>query len=140
MTTVRDIATRALRKIGVTDPNADEAAAAVDAFNDMLHGWRARGVDVWGVGDATRGGLPNIAVNLSDWGASAPFPLPEACREAAIYCLAERIAPEYGAQVAWDTGAMFRSVQAHYMTIPKVKIDTALRFPSPRLRSVTHNA
>lgn len=50
MAMVLQICTRALRRLGVIDglhsPSAEEAADAIAALNEMLYGWKARGVDL----------------------------------------------------------------------------------------------
>lgn len=50
MTTVRDICTRALRRIGVTDrldsPAAEDAETALTLLNTMMRGWEASSVDI----------------------------------------------------------------------------------------------
>ena len=49
MATVQQIVTRALRRIGVVDalasPAAEDAAASLDALNEMLDTWIVRGID-----------------------------------------------------------------------------------------------
>ena len=49
MATVRQLITRSMRRIGIVDalttPAAEDAAAALDALNEMFDGWIARGID-----------------------------------------------------------------------------------------------
>lgn len=49
MTTVRQICTRALRRLGVIDalhtPSAEDAQAALDALNDMHAMWKGKSID-----------------------------------------------------------------------------------------------
>lgn len=51
MATVRDICRRALLRGGIIDslhdPSAEEARDALDALNEMMHGWKAEGVDLF---------------------------------------------------------------------------------------------
>ena len=110
MSRVRDCVTSALRKIGVTDPSGEEVGAAVLSFSDMLHGWRLQGIDIWHIGDAMNGGFPLPEVNHGEFTAESPFPMPEAYREAAAYCLAGKLAPEYGAQVTFDATMYLRQI------------------------------
>ena len=105
MATVRDIVTRAYRKIGVVASDEpmtpDQASAGLDAFNDMVHGW-----DVFGV----RLGAIDLDLN-------SPFPLEPRFREGTVYQLAARLAPDH-AVAAPDPDAFFRALQAAYLVIP----------------------
>jgi hypothetical protein len=123
MSTVRDCVISALRKLGVTDPNADEVVAAARAFSDMAHGWRLQGIDIWHIGEAMNGGLPIPEINHGEFTAESPFPMPEAYREAAAFCLAEKLAPEYGLQL--DATTYRRMIQAGYINILPVTLDLA---------------
>ena len=123
MSTVRDCVTSALRKIGVTDPSGDEVQTAVRAFSDMTHGWRLQGIDIWHIGDQMNGGFPLPEVNHGEFTAESPFPMPEAYRESAAFCLAAKLAPEYGAPIQFDAGMYLRQIQAGYMVINDVVID-----------------
>jgi hypothetical protein len=126
MSTVRDCVTSALRKIGVTDPNGDEVQAAVRSFSDMAHGWRLQGIDLWQIGTQMNGGFPLPEVNHGEFTAESPFPMPEAYREAAAFCLAGKIAPEYGAPVQFDADMYLRQIQAGYSVINTVKLEPML--------------
>lgn len=131
MSTVRDCVTSALRKIGVTDPSGDEVAAAVLSFSDMTHGWRLQGIDIWQIGTQMNGGFPLPEVNHGEFTAASPFPMPEAYREAAAYCLAAKLAPEYGAPVQFDAGMYLTQIQAGYYIDHKVEVPRAfLRTPT----------
>jgi hypothetical protein len=131
MTTVRDIVARAYRKIGMSDPTGDEFRAGVDAFNDMVHGWRADGIDVWGINLALNDGLPMVGRDIGDFGDGSPIPFPEAFREGAIFMLAERLAPEFSAPVNFDANVFMRRMRAHYAADIRVSFDDALRLPQP---------
>lgn len=126
MSTVRDCVTSALRKIGVTDPNADEIGSAVSAFSSMAHGWRLQGIDIWHIGTALNGGFPLPEVNQGEFTAESPFPMPEAYREAAAFCLAAELAPEYGAPVQFDAAMYLRQIQAGYIVINPITMDPML--------------
>lgn len=126
MSTVRDCVTSALRKIGVTDPNGDEVQAAVLAFSDMAHGWRLQGIDIWHIGLQMNAGFPLPEVDHGEFTAQSPFPMPEAYREAAAFCLAAKIAPEYGAPIQFDAAMYLRQIQAGYMVINPVTLPPAL--------------
>lgn len=129
MSTVRDCVISALRKIGVTDPNADEVVAATRSFSDMAHGWRLQGIDLWHLGEAMNGGLPIQEINHGEFSPESPFPMAEAYREAAAYCLAEKLAPEYGTQL--DAMKYMRMIQAGYFKLPEVTLDPMLFRMSP---------
>ena len=118
MSTVRDCVISALRKIGVTDPTGDELSAAVRSFSDMTHGWRLQGIDIWHIGDQMNGGFPLPEVDHGEFTAESPFPMPEAYREAAAFCLAEKVAPEYGQQ--FDGAKYLQMIQAGYQVINPV--------------------
>ena len=124
MSTVRDCIISGLRKIGVTDPSNDEIGAAVRAFSDMTHGWRLQGIDIWQIGVSQNGGFPLPEADHGEFTAESPFPMPEAYREASAYCLAEKLAPEYGLQV--NAAAYLRQIQAGYMVINPVEFESSL--------------
>lgn len=124
MSTVRDCVTSALRKIGVTDPSGQEVAAAVETFSTMTHGWRLQGIDIWHIDQSMNGGFPLPEINHGEFTAESPFPMPEAYREAAAYCLAEKLAPEYGA--ALDATQYLRMIQSGYININPVSLDPML--------------
>ena len=134
MSTVRNCVTSALRKIGVTDPNGDEVAAAVLSFSDMAHGWRLQGIDIWHIGTQLNAGFPLPEVNHGEFTAESPFPMPEAYREAAAFCLAAKIAPEYGAPLQFDPMPYLRQIQAGYIIINPVEMPAALFVMHPRNR------
>ena len=132
MSTVRDIITAAFAKIGVFDATATEVGRAVEAFNFMVSAWRMQGIDIWHAGEAIGDGLPVPEINYADFEASAPFPMPDAFREAASYCLAEKLAPEYGKGV--DATAYLRQIQAGYAIDRKARMDPVLFWSNARRR------
>ena len=83
MATARDLVTAALRLIGALasgeEPEAAEARDGLAALNRMLHGWKARGVD-----------LAHADLALSD-----PLPLAPEFHEGTAQLLALRLAAEY---------------------------------------------
>lgn len=126
MASMAEIATHALRKIGViaadTDPTAFELNDAVDALNRMLHEWSLRGV--------------NTTHTTLD--GNSAFPLAAAYEDGTIYMLAARISPNFAMPVGFDADDFFRSIQAAYMTIEKVSFDTAVtEVPSKKERDGT---
>lgn len=124
MATVRDIVTRACRKVGLAGKNetldADMAQAGLDAFNEMLFGWKNVGVDV-----------SHTEQTLDD-----TFALADQHREGTIMLLAARMAEEYEAAHSINVVDAFRPIQAAYMTIATVSTPKALyELPS----SQSHN-
>ena len=132
MATVRDVVIMGLRKIGVTDPNAAEISAAVEAFGSMVSGWKIQGIDIWHSAEALGGGLPLPEVNYSDFAASDVFPMPDAYREATAYCLAEKLGPEYGMQM--DATRYLRQIQSGYAIDTRVKMDPIMFVSNARRR------
>ena len=120
MPTVRDICTRALRKIdviGIGDAaEGEEIAEAVDVYNDMLHGWRLRGVDI---GHTTQE-------------AGDTFQLPDEFVEGTVYVLASRLSPNFMVPPSFDADDWFRMIQAHYAEIEPVRFERGLTFPPSR--------
>lgn len=121
--TVRDVITRALRKVGVSDiaegANGEDFELALDALNDMLFAWKLKGVDT-------------LHVQLS--GAST-FPLADEYIEGTVYNLASRISPDYQVPASFDADDWFRAIQAAYMVIEPVSLDAGLKnLPSQRFR------
>lgn len=132
MTTVRDVIEMGLRKIGVTDPNGDEIKGAVAAFSAMVSGWKLQGIDIWHAPEALGDGFPVPDLNYGDFSASDEFPMPDAFREAAAYCLAEKVAPEYGKQ--FMAMAYLRQIQAGYAIDTKMRMDPILFWSNARRR------
>jgi len=123
MTTVRDICTRALRKIGAADVAADGdgIAEALDAYNDMMHGWKILGADV-----------AHVTQALAD-----DFLLDDEFVEGTVYILATRLSPNYEIPPLFDADMWFRAIQAAFTTIETVQMDSGLlNMPSQRYRRV----
>ena len=121
MPTVRDICTRALRKIGAADlaVDGDGISEALDAYNDMVHGWKILGADV-----------EHVTQGLSD-----DFALGDEFVEGAVYVLASRIAPNYELPPQFDVDMWWRAIQAAYTTVEPVTMDSGLKnLPSQRFR------
>lgn len=114
MATMFDIVTSALRKIGVVaadePPTADQLANGLDALNNMMHGWKLRGVDIL----------------HTDLAAGATFPLADAFREGTIYLLASRLGPDYEVPPMFDADDWFRGIQAAYLVIEPSAMPTGL--------------
>lgn len=134
MSTVRDCLVMAYDKIGVQNPTGDEIATAVAAFGAMISGWKLDGIDVWGADQAINGGFPIPEINYSDFTAAAPFPMPDAFREAVAFCLAEKLAPGFGK--AFDATLYMRKIQANYMVIPTARTDPLMFRLNPNRRVV----
>lgn len=119
MATAQDLIARTLRLIGAIeggeDPSAAEAADGLDALNEMLHGWRKRGVD-----------LNHLTLALGD-----TLKVDDSFLRGIRFNLAVEIAPEYGSPaapwiqaIAHDTFAAF---QAHTFEFnDDLKVDRAL--------------
>lgn len=115
MISARDIIQRALRRLGVVavdEPmTADMAASGLDAFNDMIWGWKAEGID-----------LGQFEFELA-----TPWSLGREYVEAAVTLLAERLAPDYG--VAGPDGTAARATLAKAALCDEtVAIDRGLLF------------
>lgn len=124
MATVADIVTRAFRKIGVAaedDPlTANQIQNGVDTFNDMVHAWALRGVDL----------------AHTDAAAGDAFPLPEDFREGAVYLLAERLAPDYQVPASFNADDWFRDLHRSVLTTDAAEMPAALiNLPSRLWRS-----
>lgn len=116
MATVRDILTRAYRKIGVVaedeEMSGDQAANALAALNSMMHGWELEGVDI---------GHTDLAV-------ADEFPLAAKFHEGTVYLLADRLAPD-NKQAAPDPDRFLRLLQAAYMQVEEVEMPGAFFRP-----------
>lgn len=120
MATARDLVEGAFRKIGVMAEDealtADQAAHGVNVLNRMVSGWELQGVTV---------GWRETAI-------SEEVDLPSNLHEAVIFCLAERLGPDY-ARPAPDATRHFRAIQAAYLIMPKMQPDSVLtRTPGQR--------
>ena len=119
MTTVRDICTRALRKIGVVpqgdEPDGEQLLEAIEAYNMMVHAWKVEGFD-----------LNHVTLAASD-----AFSLGAEYEEGCVYILASRMSPDYEVPQAFNPDEWFRSIQAANHTIVKATMPRALtRLPS----------
>lgn len=115
MTTMHDIINRAYRKINISGAgetlDAEMADEGLDALNDMLHGWKLRGVDLL----------------HTDLGLTDPFPLAAEFREGTYYVLASRLSPNYQIPPSFDPDKWFRAIQAAYLVIPTAIIPRGAR-------------
>jgi homospermidine synthase len=120
MTTARDIVHAALRKALVIgagdDAAADDASDALFALNSMMHGWKARSVDV----------------SHTDLALSDAFPLDAQFIEGTVYMLASRLAPDYQVPQPFDADDWFRTLQAAYHTPLEIAVENALTRPPSR--------
>lgn len=125
MTTARDIVTRALRILSVVardvSVESHDAETGLEALNQMLHGWRLRGVDVGLVDDYT----------LND-----EFTKPgDEFREATAFLLAEALAPEFDVTLNREAATKainsWRLIQRYFLCVEDQDTDRGLqRMPS----------
>lgn len=109
-----------MRKIGVVAEDealsADQAARGTAVLNRMIAGWELQGV----------------AVGWRETEISEEVDLPLNLHEATIFCLAERLGPDYQ-RPAPDATRYFRAIQAAYMIIPDMEVPRIVRrTPSQR--------
>lgn len=120
MATVRDIVTRAYRKIGTVGINettpAAEMAQGVTALNSMIHAWKLIGVDL----------------EWADQAEADTFDLADEYHEGVVYLLASRLAPDMSLVGTFDADAWFRGIQAANAEVPEVTVPTALLRPPSR--------
>lgn len=125
MTTARDVVAGALRLIGALaageTPDAPEAADGLDALNRMMHGWKARGVD-----------LAHTDLALSD-----TVSLADEYREGLEHLLAVRLAPEYERPASPDLLRLgeeaWRAIQLAFTAPVDLTVETGLlRMPGAR--------
>ena len=111
---VRNIVYGALRKIGVvavdSDATADEAAAALESFNDMMHAWK----------------LDSIDVLHTDLALNDTFPLAPEFQEGTKFLLASRISHDFMAPATFDPDEFLRKIQAAYCVIEPMVLDPIL--------------
>ncbi|MGH1414843.1 MAG: hypothetical protein ACRBB0_15250 [Pelagimonas sp.] len=114
MTTVREVIAAAHRKIAVLGQGenmpASMASDGLFAFNAMLHGWKADGVDV----------------EHADQELTSTFSLGPEFLEGTVYLLAQRLGPDYLAPRTFDHDSFMRRLQAAYYVMPEMTIPTAL--------------
>lgn len=125
MATARDVVTAALRLIGALaageTADAPEAADGLAALNRMMHGWKARGVD-----------LAHADLALSDTVALA-----DEYREGLEHLLAIRLAPEYERPASPDllraAEEAWRAIQLGYAAPVDLTVEAGLlRMPGAR--------
>lgn len=121
MATVLDIVNRAFRKIGVKAEDealtADQIANGVDALNAMMATWPVRGINA-------PTGFPLTS--------SSTFPLEPWADEPTTYCLAARLAPDYGLP-APDVREHERTLRNWFVSRDPITFDKTLtRMPSQR--------
>lgn len=126
MATMRDIITRAYRKVGIvardTPLDADDAIHGLEALNGMLHEWSLRAVDI-----------SHTTLGMND-----TFPMAAAYEDGTTYMLAARISPDYEVPQGFDADDFFRAIQAAYMTIDTVSLPRAVtEVPSKKEREGT---
>ena len=117
---MRDLVDAAMRKIGVVAEDealtADQATHGTAVLNRMIAGWELQGVTI-GWRETALSEEVDLPINLHD---------------AVIFCLAERLGPDYQ-RPAPDATRHFRAIQAAYLIIPEVQPDRILRrTPSQR--------
>jgi hypothetical protein len=120
MATVQDIVRAAYRKIGIVSTGenmpADYAEDGLFTFNAMLHGWKARSVDV-----------EHTDLDLTD-----DFPLDAQFIEGTVYVLASRLSPDFQTPQQFDADDWFRTLQAAYATVPALTVPAAVLRPPSR--------
>ncbi len=123
MTTVLDVLTRAGRKCGIVaddeDMTAEIGANALIEFNDMLHEWKLRGVDL----------------EHSDLVASDDFPLLPEFVSGVVHMLALRLSASYAVPIGFDADDFFRAIQIAYLVPAEATMPRSLTYmPSQRDR------
>lgn len=130
MVTVSDIISAAYRKIGVSgrgqDLSGEDAVIGLEVLNAMIHAWRLEGIDF--------SARASVLDDAYDWSATDDFPLPAAFREGVIYCLADRLAPEYSLPPSFDVMAFKSLLRTALLEIPTSSVDPALTWRNDRLR------
>lgn len=124
-TTVHDIVKGALRKLGLVDiaeePDAEEAADALTAFNEMVASWEFKGLHT-GVGELAE--TDELPFNAGHAGGIKAL-------------LAVYIAPGYGKSVSAETqmqaAEAWQALQSDYGVLEELRLDTGLQYmPSQR--------
>ncbi|MGB0507769.1 MAG: hypothetical protein ACPGGK_16400 [Pikeienuella sp.] len=122
MATVRDVIKRALRQSTVIDkyrePEAEEMAYGLDAINDMLSGWAAKGVDV------AHADYASVSDTFETDTLTAEY------RGDVTWCLASELATEYGLTLSAVAEARardaWRTMQANFLISEDQKVDRGL--------------
>lgn len=125
MTTLNDIITNAMRRIGVCPvgetPSAEEAAANLSVLNDMMLALPTKGVHTgW------------TALTLTN-----AFPLEDRHIEGVTWMLAEAIAPDYGHSLSAEQKKKavngWLALEADYKILERLRVDPLLvAMPSQR--------
>ena len=101
-----------------TPIEAHEAANGLTALNDMLAGWKARNADV------THSDYADVSDTFETATLTAEY------RDAVVYLLAEKMAPEYGATLTIDAqrsaADAWRTIAANFMVVTAQTVDTGL--------------
>lgn len=123
MATARDLITRSMRELGVTDGyepvSAEDAAVALDVLNDMIGAWELDGIPL-GVGTVT------LNTDLA---------VPDNHLEGMRANLSVRLAPTFGRQAAPMVVEMasrgLRALQSAYSRTRLLSVDPAMRWRRP---------
>jgi hypothetical protein len=120
MATMNDILRRAFRKIGIVAEDeqmtADQGSYGISELNAMMAGWALMGVDI---GHSALDG-------------ESAYPLGLEYEDAAVWLLAERLAPAYGVP-AVSADMWLRALQNDYASRAPATIERALLEPPSRL-------
>lgn len=121
---ISQIIAAAYRKSGIAGHgqplSADRMEAGLEAFNLMLTAWTLEGIDAWNV----PGNQPSA--NMTDFPATADFPMGPAFREGAVFCLANRISPEFSYPPSFDENSFKAMMRAAFIEVPTVTADATL--------------
>lgn len=122
MATAHDIVKRALQLSGVVaigqQPDAEEAATALDALNMMIHGWAINGADT----------------EHTDLALTDDFPLAASFQEGTVYLLSARLNVTYQLPTQFDPDLFMDAIQAAYCSIDEVTLPTTLTDLPSQLR------
>ena len=125
MATIRDIVTRASRKLAVggvgVDLEEEEILEGVATINTMVWSWKLKSIDLaW-----------------TEKAADDTFPLADEYQEGIIYLLAGRLSPDYREPASFDADAWFRNIQNANPVTAKATIPSGLTtMPSQTTNSV----
>ncbi len=134
MATYNEIVSASMRLISLTQageaPTGEEFEVGIEALNDMVSGWRTRGLN-----------MDYVAVSLDDGGTDAPFE--EEDLGSIKACLAEAIAPIYGKklppEMALRASRSWDALYAKFNNAKRMRVDIAIqpgrRFSRSRILS-----
>ena len=139
MATIRDVCRRALMRLRIVpagqDIPAGDAADALDAYNQMVLAWKARGTDVTipaGETESTGAYVPKV---LGD-----DFDLGDHHIDGVIALLAVRLSADYGKEPGADTRIAadhgWTALQAEFNQVQDLVMDDGLLIP-PQGSSLT---